>query len=396
MTDVERTAQPSGGTSRGGHVFAVLGVFLASAAILLTMLPSIFVYRAPLSLFGGCIVGLLFLARRLDTSSRFGVVMAAGLSAALCWLYLGGGQPDIEVVKASIGFFLFLTTLALGNKALDIASRWPVNVVDIFAALSCAFFVLEYVGIYSLKDAGVVSWYQTDSYVAGFDRRASGLFSEPSWFALGSMAAAFFLAQLGGWARSVLALITVLLVVLSGSAIGLLLAILFAGERLFRLEIREAPPGINFVLRALALIIAAGGMIMVSTDLPLTQLEKLASPLQYGSGVSRFLAPLAYVQDTLISRPLEGFGFAYMTEHLLGLTGMAVLPVNVFIELGLIGLFIYGAYLYYFCFRISPSALRLLTTSVVLFSIGMQYSPFQAMILCLIVFDWRRMEGDIA
>lgn len=215
-------SEQAGFAGRAGRMDLFHGVALLGIAA--SLLPSVFLAGAPLALFGGAAMLALFPAARFRWRDRGWVLCAASITAGFIGAHLYRGLPDFEVVKAGVGMFLFLATLVTGKGVLKFLVARRGHLPEWFAVLLCVAFALDYLGIFSFKEAGLVSWFQTGSFRAAFDARPSGIYSEPSWFALATNATAFFVAERRRRAWQGVVTLCLGCSVLSGSSTGLLLS----------------------------------------------------------------------------------------------------------------------------------------------------------------------------
>ena len=77
---------------------------------------------------------------------------------------------------------------------------------------------------------------------------------------------------------------------------------------------------------------------------------------------------------------------SYITERLMGQSGFAVLPFVVFIEMGLLGVIVYAAFFVSVIRYYGSSMLDIAAAIVCLMSLGLPYSPFQALMLAFFLF----------
>lgn len=353
--------------------------------IITTFLQSVFVFGGSLSLLGG----VFLLIYGLMSGRRNAFRLFLGCTVAVLVIFAISttkGLPLVEIMKSSIGMFLFFITLHYGAHAL-LYMRWSRAAVLLVSVCIQSSFIAEYLGILSLKELGVVSWFETASYQAQFDARASGLFSEPSWFALSGAAILFYLRSGHNLFTWVILSSQFVMVLMSGSAIGLLYVIISMSF------------AVTFVIRRLAysrhygiLMIALGLIILLFINVPIDgpgldnqSLQKLVNPLEWGSGISRFLDPLPYVRHVWMDAPFTGYGLSYLSERLMGATGLAILPLNVFMEIGFLGVAYYIMTLMLLFYRYRSDAPSIVSCVACMFSLGLPYSPFQAILLALFI-----------
>ncbi|MCO6384612.1 hypothetical protein [Oceanicola sp. 502str15] len=302
-------------------------------------------------------------------------------------LLIPNGIATFEVVKAGVGTSLFFLTLTLGPRALnEVAIVFPAA-LRVAAILVTLFFYLDFFSILSLKSLGIVGWFESDLIVSQFDVRPSGLFSEPSWHALAAGALAYYLSKGGGIANLVLCLGLVSSTLASGSAIGLAISALV----LVRWWVLGSE---NLAVRAFAvsfLVVAcvlAADFAIGSDFIPTGALGKLFDPLSSGSGQSRFLAPLYFIGFAFETSPFFGLGLSYISSELLGRMGAAVLPINVFIQTGFLGLMVYAYYLSRQCYRERSGMFDIAAVVLCSVSLGLEQSPFQALLIVFFITGW--------
>lgn len=95
------------------------------------------------------------------------------------------------------------------------------------------------------------------------------------------------------------------------------------------------------------------------------------------------MAPVYFLGETLSESPLLGMGMHYIPEFLIGRTGAAVLPFNVLIELGIVGLLFYlviglAQVRYY-----KPPLFDLILCVVLIAGLGLQYTAFQGALISI-------------
>lgn len=356
---------------------------LGRLGLLASLLQSVFVSGGSMALVGG----LAFLASTVVSSSRRirSLILIALLSTF--FIALTSTRTDLplaEIGKGAIGMFLFFATLIAAPPALIWCFTRKSKVL-VFGGLTVALaFIFEWLGLLSLKSIGIVSWFQTNYYLATFDDRPSGLYSEPSWHALAAGALTWALLKQGSRASIAVALLLVVTILLSGSSTGISICALVCLQVLWMLIQKPRDRRIRVMLAAtlvMVTVVVVVTLVLWFSDLPAVQ--KLLNPLAYGSGEARFSQPWPIIRYTWAEYPLFGAGLSFITERLLGLSGFAVLPMNVFVEMGIAGVCLYGAFLFTTIIRYRSSLLDILAAVLCLISLGLPYSPFQAVMLAL-------------
>ncbi|MCG9914734.1 MAG: hypothetical protein MH112_00040 [Phenylobacterium sp.] len=321
---------------------------------------------------------------RSDTRLQAALGLAWLSTAVSFTASLNNGLPTIEVAKAALGMGLFLTALIFLPQKIAHLRAYPAPTLEILAILICLAFILEKFQVFSMKEIGLVDWFETRNYTANFDTRPSGLYSEPSWMALSLIGLSVAMLGKPGRFKPFAIAISLFCAAWCGSSIGLLMAALVTSW----IVVNAPIPVHRREVRALVKVVSVFGVILASLAvfpfIDADQARKILMPFDYGSGVSRFLRPIPYLQDVLARTPFFGQGLSYMTERLLGLTGLAVLPVNVMLDTGLFGVAVYGIFIATTLVKMRASAFSCLLVMILLLSLGMQYSPWQAILIVMI------------
>lgn len=290
----------------------------------------------------------------------------------------------LESIKGALGSFLFLSTLTLAPYLL----RRRIKLGPFFRLLLIFHLVAFYAafsGLLDFRAIGVVAYFGISDATTYTDPRLAGVFGEVSWFAIAVFVLGWYIREaylLPFWAE-LLCFGTLLLL---DSGIGLVCAALSAahfGICLHRRRVRGPLAKFGIIVCS-ALILGASvfGILLYGTEESIT---KIFDPLAVASGQARFLSPLPIVSSVFQLDPLFGRGYAYITENLFGVIAAATVPLNVFIELGLVGVLIYTL-TFVFAARIGHSnALGIGAAIVILLSLGLHYSPFEALSLALLL-----------
>lgn len=367
-----------GELSRSGpawEAFSIIGFALS-------LLPSTFIAGGSIALLGGVASGAVAFARRRP--GEMAMIGTAWVMVALCLLLsMRSGLPAFEIMKAGIGMGLFLTALVALPAQVDVLRMGRKPVVEVMILIICAAFLLEYTGVISMKEIGLVGWFETSSYRARFDLRPSGLYSEPSWLALSLTALNCVVIERRGKLKIFALSLSLACIVMSGSSIGLVLSALLLSWLVFSRPLPNIRAEWAFWVRIGLVCLSVAAATALVTIIDPRQIDKILHPTQHGSGFARFVAPLYYLAQSLREHPITGFGLSYMTERLIGLTGMAVLPINVLMELGLVGVAIYSVFIGRTIAISRSNILGISSVFICLMSLGLQYSPYQAILIVL-------------
>jgi len=360
------------------------GLLLPTLTLIASLLPSTFVGGGSIALLGG-VFSALWALRNRRVGELTWITAAWGLAIVFTAISGQGDLPLIEVMKAGIGMGLFFTALVCAPGQIAVLRATKAPILETIALVSSLAFFLEFFHILSMKDLGLVGWFETAAFKARFDLRPSGLYSEPSWLALSLSALNFAMIDRRHKWTPVALITSIVSCVLCGSSIGLLLNGLLVSWILFTRPLPGLPKDRAILARFALVCLAICVAFALAGVMAPAQFDKIIHPTRYGSGVARFVAPLYYLSQAVGERPIFGLGLSYMTERLFGLTGMAILPLNVTIETGILGLLLYSLYLTKITVQSHPRLLGLLAAFICLISLGMQYSPYQAMLLALFV-----------
>lgn len=363
------------------------------SSIIVVLLQSTLVYGVPLSFAAVPIILTTGIANGRSREHRLMFwSVAAGAAFVLYALLL-----DVRLVdafKSGIGFEAFFVSLIyfpILLRRLTASSNlhlWLPQTVIV------CFFLLELAQLLSLKELGLVSWRlsaeQLISTKVFIDDRPSGIFGEPSWFGL-SLAALFRLTLIRKSYRKTSAALVGVVILLSGSSLGLIawactlgpvISAAFAvghGERQRRYALFTAMALVFFM----SIAVVAAVFYFSNSDAGLLVLQKIGDPFGYASGVSRYVAPVYFVGETLNASPILGMGMHYMPDYLTGRTGAAVLPLNVIIELGIAGLAFYGIIIAVQVLHYKTQFSDLLLCAILLGGLGLQYTAFQGALLAI-------------
>lgn len=364
---------------------------VASVSILISFLASVFIFGAPACLFAG--VGFAIFGVLKPQQRETYLLAVAGILIPGIFILVGAllptSLPFSEISKGAFGAALFFMTLVLAPDAVLYQSSRGNRAILFLSAIVIVAFLAEFFGIFSLKSVGIVSWFKAGSYRTQVDLRPSGLFSEPSWHALAASGLAYYLAKSNLKLHKFVAVLLCITSILSGSSSGLALAgpifyrLAGGGERGLKPKIALAA----MILFGLIIIIwlpAYGNLQMGA------QFEKILDPTAYGSGRSRFSAPMRYIDYVFNHSPLFGMGLSYITEKLIGRTGAAVLFFNVFIQMGFVGLFVYIAFIGNVARKYKSNAVDIFSAFMLLCLLGLEGSPFQAILLVLFLVPFKR------
>lgn len=356
---------------------------LGKLGILASLLQSIFVGGASLALVGG----LAFLASAGGLSNRqirLQFVIASLSTGFIALISTRTDLPIAEIGKGAIGMFLFFATLIAAPPAL-IRCYTSKSKELVFGGLAVAFaFIFEWMGLLSLKALGVVSWFETSRYVATFDDRPSGLYSEPSWHALAAGALAWALLRQGTRTSIAVAFLLVVTIILSESSTGVSICALVCMQALWMTIQKPRDHRLRVIFAAAVVVVTIIAVLALVAGLSeQTAVQKLLNPLEYGSGEARFSQPWPIIRNVWAEYPLFGAGLSFITERLLGLSGFAIVPINVFIEMGVAGICLYTAFLSTIIIWYRSSLLDIAAALLCLMSLGLPYSPFQALMLAL-------------
>lgn len=375
--------------STRGSLVTLVGDCIGAVSLVVSLLASTFIGNLPVCLLAGVGFSLQVVIDRRHIGEYLTGIFAIAASMLLFTtsLFSPVALPEPEILKAAVGTLLFLLTMAFAPTSIrQLSERMPWVLHAIGAGIIIAF-MLDYTGVLSLKTIGFVRWFETAGFKAQLDLRPSGIYSEPSWHALSASALAYFLAKSRSIAAKIMAILLALSSVLSGSSIGLAMACLVF-LRLTVLSTRSLAGRATFI----ALLVLC---VLIYLALPFaldiqgdSQLQKILNPTDYGSGMSRFVAPITYLRDTFTRAPLTGMGLSYITEHLIGRMGAAILPLNVFIESGLVGIGIYAFIIIALMRRSRSGGGDVMAAVLCMVSIGLQGSPFQAMLVILFIIPW--------
>lgn len=380
MSDIVNNSWPRARTYTAPK--AKHGALLPALTLIASLLPSTFVGGGSIALLGG-VLSFVWALRNRHVGELIWIAVAWGLVVVFTTISGQGDLPIIEVMKAGIGMGLFFTALVCAPGQIAVLRAAKAPIIETIALVSSLAFFLEFFHILSMKDLGLVGWFETAAFKARFDLRPSGLYSEPSWLALSLSALNFAMIDRRHKWTPIAIITSIISCILCGSSIGLLLNILLVSWILLTSPLPGLPKDRAILARFALVCLAICVAFALAGVIAPAQLDKILHPTRYGSGVARFVAPIHYLSQALGEQPIFGLGLSYMTERLFGLTGMAILPLNVTIESGILGLLFYSLYLTKTVVQSRPRMFALLPTFICLISLGMQYSPYQALLLAL-------------
>ncbi|WP_135170484.1 hypothetical protein [Bradyrhizobium frederickii] len=372
-------------------------VYVAQLSIILVLMQSTLVAGVPFSFTA---TPMVFAIGAISGGAREHRLMfwsaAAGMAFVLYALLV-----DVQfgaALKSGVGFVAFFVSLIYFPVLLRRMTPHTSLHFWLPQVLVVLFFILEFSQILSLKELGVVSWRlsaeQQMSTKLFFDNRPSGMFGEPSWLGL-SLAALFRLSIVKRQFVVPSALIVGAVIFLSGSSLGLIawactLVPAFKAVSAVRdSEIRSGGTRNHSEFVGPILAVVASSVLLTAvlyyagSDMSLAILEKISDPLGNASGVSRYMAPVYFLGETLSDSPLFGMGMHYIPDFLIGRTGAAVLPFNVLIELGMVGLLFYFLVGFAQVRYYKPSVFDLMLCLVILGGLGLQYTAFQGALVSL-------------
>ncbi|WP_437203125.1 hypothetical protein [Planctomicrobium sp. SH664] len=334
---------------------------------------------------------LVFVLLGLNLQYRRITLIAMALLAIMSLLLLfttNSRIPFRETLKAAIGIISFFTTLFGLPVILRLYPDQVKRLTQIWIVIFAAFFFLEFAGVLSLRELGITrgwSRYEISQIENPHDLRSAGMFSEPSWLCLAMAPLVWIESVFAGrftWV-GVLGLITMLF---SGSSIGLVLAstlaIITFLSSIRRLSLTTVVSGITGLLGLLI------GLVYMQKNDP-ERVEqvfaKVLDPISSQSGYIRFFTPLRPAQMVAQESPLTGLGMSSISEGMLGGIGTAVLPINVFIEMGALGLLIYSISIIGLAISERTTLGGIVLTVLTLLTLGLSGSPFQAAMIAIYI-----------
>jgi hypothetical protein len=354
------------------------------------LLQSTFVSGIPLPYFATILlVATLGAADPQASIRKFAIAVA--LSALLLVVSFVKQVELLGAIKSAVGYMcFFLAALAV----YDLHQRKPAEfelAARVAIWLLSIFFFLEYFGIFSAKSAGIAQLW-TPSGIAQVtefaDPRPSGLYSEPSWLAL-ALASAVAVhgtnARRVSWMAVILSL-SVLSLCKSATAVLLLPLLL--------LLVLAARTGAKRSIGAVLIVATCvGAAVLVGNGILDEQLngifdrsiEKIAHPFETDSGWIRFVSPLNLFFKAASEDPFFGVGLGAVRDQLVGVAGTSMLPLNVALETGVLGLVLYGALITYMCRGSRFPVLRLALVGINVFFLGLHTSAFQATLIAMLL-----------
>lgn len=377
---------------------------LFAAYFLIAFLQSVYLGPAPLSLVAAVYLGgVMFILGELDIALPSAAVAIAFASSFII-VSSDSRLPDVAILKFAVGAYLFFfTLLSLPQLAARYARSFDRAITAVLWVFCCTFF-FDYLNILSFKALGIVRLWSSDGATEiqlAKDIRTSGLFSEPSWLCLSILSLLTAKWTLGR-RSTILFIVCALCILLSRSATGLAglgilgAAIIWSSIKALHFRGLSAERMLGLLLLAigisatLALIVAIaaqnGSAADQISELTSRVLMKLYDPANSDSGAIRFLTPLPVLAEVLDNSPLFGLGASAINQTMSGKIGTAVLPFNVFIELGLFGTIVYASAVMWLVRKYQPSLSQLALCMLNLFTLGFPTSPFQSAMLGLLLF----------
>ncbi|WP_155255547.1 hypothetical protein [Bradyrhizobium elkanii] len=366
---------------------------------------SVYVSQIPLSLVAASYLGLLMLALGEGHRLVMPCVAAVFMSTTFILISIESRLAELGVIKFAVGSSLFFFTLFALPKLIERHRATFSKAITLALWVLSVTFFLDYFGIASFKALGLVRLWSADGVTeiaVTNDPRTSGLFSEPSWFCLATISLLTANWSLGGLSP-IPVLATVLAIVLSQSSTGVVgLLLLFAGVAgPSWLGGSRTNKSTTIVRRFIWALFFVGSLAVVALALEQREslddfsnsannvLSKIYDPGSSSSGSTRLFSPLPVIEKVSENSFIFGLGASAINQTLSGKIGTAILPFNVFIELGLYGLLAYSAALLWPIWRFRPTRVQLMLCTLNLFTLGLPSSPFQSAMLALMLFRTR-------
>ena len=312
---------------------------------------------------------------------------------SLVFFSMNKSVSQIEILKSALGTFAFLSTLIILPTLLIKETKNSILILKIILFIHLVAFFLEYFGWFNAKDAGIAiyGFAQGDSRTI-IQSRVSGLTVEPSWYSLTVSLISYYLLKQKALSRW-LFLVIISSLILSDSAIGIFSIFLLFAAYIWSIAKSQYFNNYRFhpflelgtIIVFLSIVIWVEIFFSFINNIISEELFfKIFFPFQNASGYIRFISPVSYIYDLFKQFPVTGFGFDYLNS--VGCkenVGTSILPFNIILELGLLGLAVYTSTVWFVLKKNKPQIIDFIWMIFVLISIGMPYNPYNAFLIIL-------------